>query len=224
MQQYIARLELIPSVQTDSKTPYWSNDFLPALDTAALYTMISNKKPQRYIEIGSGNSTKVAALAISDQQLSTEIISIDPQPRADVSALVDQFIQSPFEKLDFFKQVKIESGDLLFIDNSHRLLPNSDVMVLFLEILPQLPTGVIVHLHDIYLPFDYPQFMCDRYYSEQYMLAAFLINNPERYHTICPNYFISEDKGLSQQYEWLWEIPALQEAEQHGGSYWIEIR
>lgn len=217
-------LALIPSVQQNEDSPFWKNEYLPALDMAVLYSMISTKRPNQYIEIGSGNSTKVAALAIKNDQLTTTITCIDPQPRANISSIVDRHIRSAFEKLDFFKEIAIDSGDILFIDNSHRLLPNSDVMVLFLEILPQLPTGVIVHLHDIYLPFDYPQFMCDRFYSEQYMLAAFLINNPERYHTICPNYFISEDDELSQVYQSLWDIAALQGVERHGGSYWLEIR
>jgi hypothetical protein len=56
-------------------------------------------------------------------------------------------------------------------------------------------SGVIVHVHDIYLPYDYPQFMCDRFYSEQYGLAAFLLANPDRFLTIMPNYFVSEDRS-----------------------------
>jgi hypothetical protein len=82
---------------------------------------------------------------------------------------------------------------------------------------------VIVHIHDIYLPYDYPQFMCDRAYSEQYMLAAFVLANPAKYATILPNYYISEDKELSGILAPLWAHPNLEGVERHGGSYWLRI-
>ena len=105
----------------------------------------------------------------------------------------------------------------------HRCLPNSDVTVCFLELLPKLKSGVIVHIHDIYLPYDYPQFMCDRAYSEQYVLAAFILANPTKYKTILPNYFIYEDKELSTILNPIWELENLKGVEQHGGSYWLQI-
>ena len=92
-----------------------------------------------------------------------------------------------------------------------------------MEVLPGLPKGVIVHIHDIYLPCDYPQFMCDRFYSEQSGLALFLLPDRKRYKTILPNYFISEDAALSGLLEPLWQHPNLEGVERHGGSYWLEI-
>ena len=118
----------------------------------------------------------------------------------------------------------MEKGDILFIDNSHRALPNSDVTVCFLEILPLLKPGVIVHVHDIYIPYDYPQFMCDRAYSEQYVLAAFILANPEKYKTIMLNFFVSEDKELRQVISPIWDSKSLDSVERHGGSFWIEIQ
>jgi hypothetical protein len=96
-------------------------------------------------------------------------------------------------------------------------------MVFFMEILPRLQPGVIVHIHDIYLPYDYPPFMCDRFYSEQYTLAAFILANPTRYATLLPNYFISEDTELRKILAPIWNHPNLKDVEQHGGSYWIRI-
>jgi len=93
-----------------------------------------------------------------------------------------------------------------------------------MDVLPVLPPGVIVHIHDIYLPSDYPQFMCDRFYSEQYGLAAFLLANPKRYHTLMPNYFVSEDVELHKILEPLWNHSEMPIVEKHGGSYWLEIR
>ncbi|MEI6456298.1 MAG: class I SAM-dependent methyltransferase [bacterium] len=212
------------SVEKDETQPSWNNSFLPGLDIVALYTMIRLKKPARYIEIGSGNSTKVAYKAVRDGKMKTLITSIDPFPRASIDQLAGKIIRQPVENIEdlsLFKQ--LEPGDILFIDNSHRTLPNSDATVCFLEIIPLLKKGVIVHIHDIYLPYDYPQFMCDRFYSEQYVLAAMILANPVKYRTILPNYFISEDPELSSILSGLWSNPELEGVEKHGGSFWMEI-
>jgi hypothetical protein len=80
-----------------------------------------------------------------------------------------------------------------------------------------------VHIHDIYLPFDYPQFMCDRFYNEQYVLAAFILANPVRYQTILPNFYISETDALNSIIEDFWKHKNTNKVEQHGGSYWLKI-
>jgi hypothetical protein len=211
------------SIETDYNKPSWNNGFLPGLDIIGIYTMISEFKPGKYIEIGSGNSTKVAFKAKNEQSLNTQIISIDPMPRVEIDNLADKVIREPFENIDFNILDELSENDILFVDNSHRILPNSDSMVFFLEILPRLKKGVIVHIHDIYLPYDYPQFMCDRFYSEQYGLAMYLLANPEKYNTILPNYFIFEDKELSDLISPIWDHDNLKGVEKHGGSYWIRI-
>lgn len=208
---------------TDSKLPGWNNGYLPGLDIIAIYTMISFYKPKRYVEVGSGNSTKVAFKVKQEQHNSLEITSIDPMPRAEIDQLADVVIRKPFEDIDYQKVLNLEAGDILFIDNSHRILPNSDSMVFYMEIFPQLNKGVIVHIHDIYLPYDYPQFMCDRFYTEQYGLAMYVMANPKRYKTIFPCYFVSEDEELAKQLEPIWNLDNLKEVERHGGSYWLQI-
>ena len=208
---------------TDSKLPGWNNGFLPGLDIIAIYTMISYYKPKRYVEVGSGNSTKVAFKVKQEQHNSLEITSIDPMPRAEIDQLADVVIRKPFEDIDYQKVLNLEAGDILFIDNSHRILPNSDSMVFYMEIFPQLNKGVIVHIHDIYLPYDYPQFMCDRFYTEQYGLAMYVMANPKRYKTIFPCYFVSEDEELAKQLDPIWNHDNLKEVERHGGSYWLQI-
>lgn len=217
------RLKEIPDSSQDptAEQPMWNNDFLPGLDMVMIYTMLAERKPKRYIEVGSGNSTKVAYKAKKDLGLDTEIISIDPQPRAEIDSLADKVIRKPFESIDASFLEEIESNDILFIDNSHRILPNSDAMVFFLETLPRLKKGVIVHVHDIYIPYDYPQFMCDRFYTEQYGLMIYLIANPKGFNVLAPNYFLSEDKELSAILEPMWkELPKV---EKHGGSFWFEL-
>lgn len=210
-------------LEKDSLQPTWNNGFLPGLDIIGIYTMLTKFRPATYIEIGSGNSTKVAFKAKNDAGLSTTIVSIDPQPRAEIDQLADNIIRMPFENCSIDLVEELNENDILFIDNSHRILPNSDALVFFLEILPRLKKGVIVHIHDIYLPYDYPQFMCDRAYSEQYGLAFFLLANPKKYQPILPNYFISEDKQLASQLAPIWNHENTANVEQHGGSFWLRI-
>ena len=212
-------------IEKDENQPSWNNAFLPGLDIISLYTLLNHFKPQKYIEIGSGNSTKVARKSILENQLNTKIISIDPFPRANIDHLADEVIRQPLENIKDYQFIinELKENDILFIDNSHRCLPNSDATVCFLDLLPYLAKGVIVHIHDIYLPYDYPQFMCDRFYSEQYVLAAFVIANPEKYKPIFPGIFISEDKELSTIISSIWEHPNTMNVEKHGGSFWMQI-
>jgi hypothetical protein len=211
--------------ETNENEPAWNNGFFPGLDVVALYTLLNEFKPSKYIEIGSGNSTKVARKSIKDNNLKTEIISIDPFPRANIDHLADKVIRKPLENMDDYSMITqgLQANDILFIDNSHRVLPNSDALVCFLELLPQLKPGVIVHIHDIYIPYDYPQDMCDRFYSEQYMLAAFLLANPKKYEVLFPGIFVSEDKKLSQLLEPIWQSENTKTVEKHGGSFWFRV-
>ncbi len=209
--------------ETNSRNPVWNNGFLPGLDMVMLYTLIAELKPKKYVEIGSGNSTKIAFKAKKEQNLSTKFISIDPQPRAEIDVLVDEVIRKPFEAIDFKMLEELEENDILFVDNSHRILPNSDATVFFLEVLPRLKKGVVVHIHDIYIPYDYPQFMCDRFYSEQYGLAMYLLANSEKYQPLFANYYVSENKELAAIIADFWKHENTKNVEKHGGSFWLKI-
>lgn len=211
--------------EKNENAPAWNNGFLPGLDIMALYTMIAKSKPKTYIEIGSGNSTKVVRKAIVDNNLDTKVISIDPFPRASIDHLADEVIRRPVEDIGDYRFIfkNLGEGDILFIDNSHRCLPNSDVTTCFMDILPYLKDGVIVHVHDIYLPYDYPQFICDRFYSEQYILAAFLMANSKKYEVLFPAFFVSEDSDLSSVLSEMWGSLSSGDIEKHGGSFWFKI-
>lgn len=209
--------------ETDPHKPVWNNGYLPGLDIIGIYTMISTLKPKKYVEIGSGNSTKVVKKAILDNKLTTQIISIDPCPRAEIDDLADDIIREPFENIDYSFLFDLKENDILLVDNSHRILPNSDSMVFFLEIFPKINKGVVVQIHDIYLPYDYPQVMCDRFYSEQYGLAMYLLANPEKFKILLPNYFVFENDELLKITSPLWEHNNLKNVEKHGGSFWLQI-
>ena len=219
------RLVRIPDASraTDAALPCWNNGFLPRLDIVMLYAMLATGKAHQYVEIGSGNSTKVANVAKTNHALDCRIISIDPAPRAVIDDLADEVLRMPFEDNDQGWVRSLQSGDIVFVDNSHRVFPNSDATVFFMELLPALPPGVLVHVHDVFLPYDYPQDMCDRFYSEQYMLAAFLLANPGKYIPVMPNYFVAQDAQLSRILEPLWSDPRMPAVERHGASFWFTI-
>ena len=202
--------------------PYWANGWLPALDFVALYSFISIYKPKIYMEVGSGLSTKLAKRAVLDNNLSTKIISIDPEPREEVDWICDKAIRQPLEKanLNFFGD--LTAGDILFIDGSHRCLMNSDVNVFFLDILPKLKPGIIIGFHDVFLPNDYPPEAVGYYYSEQYMLALYLLSAKSSVEIIFPGAYISSDDKLSKVLNPLWRNPQLEALNKDGASFWLK--
>ncbi len=208
---------------TDPSQPNWANEWIPPLDAVALYSFIAIGQPKLFLEVGSGNSTKFARRAIKDHGLTTKIVSVDPHPRAEIDSLCDQVVREPVEncKLDIFD--RLESGDILYVDNSHRALMNSDATVIFLDILPRLKPGVLVHFHDIALPYDYPAEWEDRYYSEQYLLAAYLLARGSRFDILLPNWFVTDDSELKNILLALWQRPEIQNLEIQGGSFWIQM-
>jgi hypothetical protein len=197
------------------------NHFYTGLDAFSLYGLLCQYNPKRYIEIGSGNSTKFARQAIKDYQLQTQIISIDPYPRAEIDQLCDQVIREPIEETDLSIFKELEAGDILFIDSSHYVLQNSDVTVMFLEILPFLKPGVLVHIHDVYLPWDYPSHWVERNYSEQYMLALMLLCNASDYEIIFPSYYASESPEFVNFYKENVSEPLQKHVQLEGASIWF---
>jgi predicted O-methyltransferase YrrM len=206
----------------DSAEPCWINPSLPGLDALALYGLLALRKPRRYLEIGSGHSTKFARRAIADHRLPTQITSIDPQPRAEIDAICDRIIRQPLEDLDLAIIGELEAGDVVFFDGSHQCFTNSDVTVFFLDILPFLRPGTLIQIHDVTLPYDYPEEWMDRYYSEQYLLAVYLLARSEKAKVILPNAFITEEPQLRRILDPLWADRRMQDVESHGGSFWLE--
>jgi hypothetical protein len=201
--------------------PYWVNGWITGLDSVALYGMLAVHDPATYLEIGSGTSTKFARKAIRDHGLRTRIVSIDPLPRSSTDAICDQIVRYPLEDADLSVFDQVRPGDVVFMDGSHRALQNSDVCVFFLEVLPELPPGVLVHVHDIQLPDDYPWDWAPRYYSELYMLAAHLLADGGRTEVVLPNYFICKDPELSLVLQPLWSKLGLEGTDASGVGFWF---
>lgn len=146
----------------------------PGLDALFAYTMVRNYRPKRIVEVGSGHSTRFLAAAIQDSGLKTDLICIDPAPRAPLGHLNVQWRSSILQKAPMMDFEALEAGDLLFIDSSHLLMPGTDVDYLIGHILPGLEPGVYVHIHDIFLPDPYPRSWTWRGYNEQSVVAALL--------------------------------------------------
>lgn len=225
--QYHDAFERIPFHRTSAGTsePAWVTGWFPPLDIISLYGFIASANPKRYFEVGSGNSTTVVRRAIRDQQLNTQITSIDPQPRAEIDLICDRIIRKPVENvgLDLFEE--LEDGDFLLMDNSHRVFQNSDATVCFLDVLPMLAPGVTVAFHDIYLPWDYnADFGAQRYYSEQYLLAAYILAEGPKFELLLPSAYISRDKELLPNLSPIWEIPKLAGLKREGSLFWIRTK
>jgi hypothetical protein len=200
--------------------PAWNNPWFSGLDLAALYAVVALDRPRRYLEIGSGWTTKVVRRAATEHDVPLHITSIDPFPRAEIDRLCDEVVRVPVEEVDQSVFSTLQSGDVLFVDSSHRIFTNSDCVVMILEILPALAPGVIVHFHDIFLPYDYPPEWNERYYSEQYLLAAWLLAGGRTVTVELPNMFISNDESLAAELVSLWTGP-LAGVQRHGGSLWL---
>jgi Methyltransferase domain len=221
---FAQHLDVMTSVPSrgvvEAGTPYWRNDWFENLDPISLMGMLLTKKPARYFEIGSGNSTKFARHAIETAQLRTKLSSWDPEPRASIDALCDNVIRRRLEDCDLAVFDELEAGDILFFDGSHRAFTNSDVTVFFLDLMPRLKPGVNVHVHDITLPWDYLPEWKKRLYSEQYILAAMLICPQPFFKVLLPNFFVSKDQSLGPQVQTL--VKPLGCVAQ-GWSFWLEI-
>lgn len=153
------------------------------IEAQALYGVIRHFKPKAIVEVGSGVSTYCSLAAIArneaDTDESCEITCVEPHPSAWLKQQKVNLIPTEVQEvpLQIFEQ--LSGRDLLFIDSSHTVKTGSDVNFLILEVLPRLKAGVLVHFHDIYLPYDYPRNAMDTIFqwSETSLLHAFLIGN-----------------------------------------------
>ena len=198
--------------------PYWRNAWFSGADALVLYAFMVRHRPGSLVEIGSGNSTKFARRAIDDNSLQTNIVSIDPHPRAEIDGLCDRVIRSGLEavNLDIFSSLR--SGDFVSFDGSHRSFMNTDVTAFFLDVLPIVPTGVFIQIHDIFLPNDYPP--GTPYLNEQYLLATYLLAHPNA-DLVMPTAYVVADPDLSRPMRDFWRQCGLNDSLFSGSSFWF---
>ncbi len=195
------------------------NSFYRSPDTEILYLMVRSRKPKRIVEIGSGNSTRVVRQAIYDGGIDVEHFAIDPEPRSDITGLVDKIQRARFEDADGDADAilsELESNDIVFIDSSHAVRAANDVAKLFCTTIPALPPGVIVHVHDIFLPFDYPEPFCTEHpdWGEQYLLQVLLQGSQRK--VLWPGYYVQKMRPeLHSRLPFIANGPAQ--------SFWFEV-
>jgi predicted O-methyltransferase YrrM len=154
--------------------PRWDQDWFPRLDGAAAYALVRSLRPRRIVEIGCGHSTRFLAAALADGALDCGITCIDPAPRARLAGLPVRHLQRLLQQTDPGELAALGPGDFLFVDSSHVAMPGSDVDRLLGDTLPRLAAGVVVHLHDVFLPDAYPAGWAWRGYNEQLAVACLL--------------------------------------------------
>ncbi len=185
---YNNELTTFPTLPVEGKKAfYYDNKMCDRGDSEILYSMVRYFKPRKIIEIGSGNSTLMTVEAIKRNEVEgastkTELICIEPYEQPWLETLGVTVIRKPVEECDISIFGELKENDILFIDSSHIIRPQGDVLFEYLELLPRINKGVIIHVHDIFSPKDYPDdwILKDHLlWNEQYLLEAFLSYNSD---------------------------------------------
>jgi hypothetical protein len=168
----------------DPRDFFLDNGFYESGDAELLYAMVRRFEPTKVLELGSGMSSLVIGDALVANGGETRHIIQDPYPRDDLRPALDQIGElraSSAASISLAEFEALAAGDLLFVDTTHVVKIGSEVNWIVLDVLPALNPGVIVHVHDIYLPWEYPrELMAEHnfFWNEQYLLQAFLAFNP----------------------------------------------
>jgi len=219
-----------PLKRSDIKKPgefYFDNHMFANTDAEVYYCMIRYFKPRIVVEVGGGRSTQICYEAsqksLKLHNTKTNIFVIEPFPNREILIPMSKdsihLMKNKVENIDtdFFSQ--LNENDILFIDSTHVIKSGGDVNYLFLDILPRLKPGVVVHIHDIRLPYEVKKtdiIDCGLFFTEEYMLRAFLIGNRE-FEVLWGTYF------MAQKYSE--KIASTFRTSNHGkyagGSFWI---
>ncbi|MBR0090673.1 MAG: class I SAM-dependent methyltransferase [Lachnospiraceae bacterium] len=220
---YTDELKNVPTDGVEGENFFYNNRSFSYGDAEILYSIIRFFKPKRIIEIGSGNSTLLAIKAReknAEEGYTSEHICIEPYEMPWLEKNHIKVIRKRVEDVDagVFKQ--LDENDILFIDSSHMIRPQGDVLKEYLEIIPGLNKGVIVHVHDIFTPRDYRSDWIKKeikFWNEQYLLEAFLTMN-DRFNVLCAVNFLKHEHFS----ELVKCCPMLKEhVESEPGSFWI---
>ena len=195
-------------------------------DADFLYQFIRAAKPGKIVEIGSGYSTKIARLAslrnFAESNRKTTHTCIEPYEMSWLESLGEiSVVRKRVEDCNLDWGRELGAGDLLFVDSSHMIRPQGDVLTEYLEIFPLLSAGVYIHIHDILTPKDYlRRWVVEevRFWNEQYLLEA-LLSNTERYEVIgALNYL------MHHKYEQLKDVCPYLTPEREPGSFYMRVR
>ena len=222
---FAEELRALPMTPPSEAEFGFANNFFSAGDAEILYGVIRRDRPRRIYEIGSGRSTLVARLAIAANQRADPTYTcdhrcIEPYEVPWLESTGVTVIRERVELVDLALFDALEAGDILFVDSSHVIRPQGDVLREITEIYPRLKPGVLVHIHDIFTPRDYPRrWVVDemRMWNEQYLLEAFLAYNPH-FEIVCAlNWLATDHPDLLRD-----ACPVLTERmPKQPGSFWM---
>jgi hypothetical protein len=191
--EYAARFRDFEHADCNDVGYSFDNDYFSSPDAEVLYTILRRVRPSTVIEVGCGHSTKVIRQAVLDGTRGTRLIAIDPSPRIDIALYADEIYPTAVEQLNSKELFgRLGSADVLFIDSSHVLACGSDVVHLYCQILPYLRAGVLIHIHDVFLPYDYPEewILDNRWdWNEQYLVHAALMFS-DMFEVLWAGYFL----------------------------------
>ncbi|HUS18370.1 MAG TPA: class I SAM-dependent methyltransferase [Terriglobales bacterium] len=165
---------------------HFNNGYFERVDAEIAYALVRQRRPQHVIEVGSGKSTLLLATALRRNAAEGdpgELTSIEPYPSERLLKGfpgLTRLLRQPVQTVDIETFRRLQANDILFIDSSHVVAMDSDVLHEFFRILPELAPGVLIHFHDIFTPLDYPEkFVMTNlcFWGEQYLLEAFLSYN-----------------------------------------------
>lgn len=221
---YENELSRFPTDITERREFYYNNNSFGPGDAEYLYCMIRRFKPRRVLEVGSGNSTLMVLNAANQNQVESsdyrlKVTCVEPYEADWLEKTGAEIIRKPVEQLDLRVFKELEKDDILFIDSSHMIRPQGDVLFLYLEVLPVLKPGVLVHVHDIFTPYDYLEdWICKefRLWNEQYLLEA-ILSNGEQFEIVgALNYLgthFPEELGR--------KLPVWAKSKKSIGSFWM---
>lgn len=228
-QTYLSEYYAIPASPPERPGEYTRATGFAGIDGAVLYSMIRKYKPRRIIEVGSGSSSLLSLLALDKNaeergEAASAFTAIEPYPtQALVEALSEKenarLIVDKAENVPLSEFEALQENDILFLDSSHTVRIGGDVVYEILEVLPRLKKGVLVHVHDIFLPQEYPkEWVLERYtfWNEQYLFHAFMAFNSD-FETLWSGgcMHVKHPEELTRHF------PDYDPGKQGAGSYWI---
>ncbi|HEY0039044.1 MAG TPA: class I SAM-dependent methyltransferase [Flavisolibacter sp.] len=219
-------LALDAATTADITSYSFTNDTFAGGDGEMYYNMICHFKPKRIIEIGSGHSTKLAWATIKniqkkDTAYQCALTSIEPFSNPWLEQIGAEIIRRKVEDIDVTYFESLVENDILFIDSSHVIRPEGDVLFEYLNLLPALKKGVVIHIHDIFTPFHYPlEWIKERrLWHEQYLLEGFLSYN-EHFKIVLSNPYL----GNFHTEAFMQACPILtkNKSDNYGSSIWLQ--
>lgn len=211
------------SEKSDKRRYYFENDYYSYTDGIVLFTMIRHNRPKKIIEIGSGFSS---AVMLDTNELffdnKIDLTFIEPYPQRLISLFSESdkrqnlILRRDVQDVSLEEFKKLEAGDFLFVDSSHVVKTGSDVNYILFEILPILKSGVLIHFHDVFYPFEYPKqwVLGGRNWNEDYFLKAFLMYNKTFKIRLFSHY-------LHRHYKEVFKAMPLT-YKNYGGNLWLE--